>query len=115
VTGTHSNASIENSTPEWRRLRDEAAETFQPRESRGHVTILLPALNEERAIGRVLAQLPRNELEIAGYRVSVLIVDGNSTDRTLEVGRDGRVLAAIGGTEGPSCVTIRSIIDGRRS
>ena len=57
------------------------------RGSRGHVVIFLPALNEERAIGKVLERIPRAQLEAAGYNVSIWVVDGQSTDRTLEVGR----------------------------
>jgi glycosyltransferase involved in cell wall biosynthesis len=54
---------------------------------RGHVVIFLPALNEERGIARVLERIPRAQLEAAGYTVSIWVVDGNSTDHTLEVGR----------------------------
>src|SRR5216110_229142 len=64
------------------------AERDSPQPSpRGHVVIFLPALNEERAIGKVLDRIPRAQLEAAGYTVSIWLVDGNSTDRTLEVGR----------------------------
>jgi glycosyltransferase involved in cell wall biosynthesis len=59
-----------------------------PQNSRGHVVIFLPALNEEAAIGRVLDRIPKAELEASGYSLSVWVVDGNSTDRTLEVVRD---------------------------
>ncbi len=59
-----------------------------PRNSRGRVVIFLPALNEEHGIGPVMDRIPRAELEAAGYSVSVWVVDGNSTDRTLQVGRD---------------------------
>src|SRR2546430_9804507 len=63
-------------------------ETDSPQPSRrGNVVICLPALNEERAIGKVLDRIPRAQLEAAGYTVSIWVVDGNSTDRTLEVGR----------------------------
>ena len=55
---------------------------------RGRVVVLLPALNEEEAIGGVLDRIPRARLEAMGYAVSVWVVDGNSTDRTLEVIRD---------------------------
>src|SRR5437773_1535265 len=34
-----------------------------------------------------LDRIPRAQLEAAGYTVSIWLVDGNSTDRTLEVGR----------------------------
>lgn len=54
----------------------------------GQIVILLPALNEERGIGPVMDRIPRAELEAAGYALSVWLVDGNSSDRTLEVGRD---------------------------
>jgi len=64
------------------------AERDSPQPSpRGHVVIFLPALNEERAIGKVLDRIPRAQLEAARYTVSIWLVDGNSTDRTLEVGR----------------------------
>lgn len=59
-----------------------------PMHSRGHVVIFLPALNEERAIGQVIDRIPRAQLEAAGYSVSVWVVDGNSTDRTLDVSQD---------------------------
>ena len=46
------------------------------------VTVLIPALNEERAIGLVV-----RELVSEGYR-NVLVVDGHSTDRTAEVAKE---------------------------
>src|SRR5256712_12918168 len=67
-------------------LAGAAENSLQP-SPRGHVVIFLPALNEERAIGHVLDRIPRAQLEAAGYTVSIWVVDGNSTDRTLEVGR----------------------------
>jgi dolichol-phosphate mannosyltransferase len=66
---------------------DGHAEDIPQQVSRGHVVIFLPALNEERAIGKVLERIPRAQLEASGYTVSVWVVDGRSTDRTLEVGR----------------------------
>lgn len=59
-----------------------------PQHSRGHVVIFLPALNEEQSIGQVLERIPRTRLESSGYSVSVWVVDGNSTDGTLDVVRD---------------------------
>ena len=66
----------------------EPAARGPTRDSRGRVVVLLPALNEEQAIGGVLDRIPRVRLEAMGYAVSVWVVDGNSTDRTLEVIRD---------------------------
>lgn len=65
----------------------EPAGRISRRDARGHVVVLLPALNEERAIGTVLERIPRPELEAAGYSVSIWVVDGNSTDGTLDVTR----------------------------
>jgi dolichol-phosphate mannosyltransferase len=54
-------------------------------DANGRVVILLPALNEEHAIEDVLGRIPRDQLEALGYAISVWIIDGHSTDRTLEV------------------------------
>ncbi len=55
----------------------------------------MPCLNEERAVGRVIEQIPRNELERNGYTVEVLVIDGGSSDRSVEIAEDkgARVLA----------------------
>src|SRR6267378_3277003 len=66
----------------------EPATRGPKRDPLGRVVVLLPALNEEEAIGGVLDRIPRAPLEAMGYAVSVWVVDGNSTDRTLEVIRD---------------------------
>jgi dolichol-phosphate hexosyltransferase len=58
-----------------------------PHNSRGHVVVFLPALNAEHGVGHVMDRIPRAGLESAGYPVSVWLVNGNSGDRTLEVGR----------------------------
>jgi dolichol-phosphate mannosyltransferase len=49
--------------------------------------VLLPALNEEKGVGCVIDRIPRDRLRRAGYRVRVWVVDGKSTDATLEVAR----------------------------
>jgi glycosyltransferase involved in cell wall biosynthesis len=43
------------------------------------VAVIIPALNEEQSLGRVLASLP------AGLYAQVVVVDNGSTDRTAEV------------------------------
>jgi len=52
------------------------------------VCVILPALNEEETIGKVIQEIPQGILEQKGYRVNVLVVDGNSTDLTREVAHD---------------------------
>jgi hypothetical protein len=46
------------------------------------VSIILPTLNEEEAIGSVIDEIPKKEIEDMGYNVETLIVDNNSKDRT---------------------------------
>lgn len=49
------------------------------------VCIVLPTLNEEEAIGRVIDEIPARDLAEKGFEVKVLVVDGNSTDRTRQI------------------------------
>ena len=48
------------------------------------LTILIPAFNEERAIGAVIAGIPN---DIAGLRTSVVVIDDGSTDATAAAAR----------------------------
>jgi len=48
------------------------------------VCIILPALNEEATVGKVIAEIPRETLEEKGYKVTILVVDNGSSDRTRE-------------------------------
>ncbi len=52
------------------------------------VLVMIPALNEERAIGKVIDEVPWIKLLEAGFRTEILVVDGNSVDRTLEIARE---------------------------
>ena len=53
--------------------------------SQPKIAVILPTLNEEQTIGRVIDEIPRQALEEGGYKVQVLVVDGNSTDRTRQI------------------------------
>ncbi len=48
---------------------------------RPHVAVIIPALNEEQAIGRVLQDIPRGSVD------QVVVVDNRSTDDTAAVAR----------------------------
>src|SRR5437764_8485767 len=46
------------------------------------VSILIAALNEESGIKRTLASIPKTKIYELGYRVEIIVIDGNSTDLT---------------------------------
>src|SRR3990167_2830344 len=48
------------------------------------VSVVLPAFNEEAAIGRVIDDV-RRAMESSGHRYEILVVDDHSEDRTAEV------------------------------
>lgn len=51
------------------------------------LTVLLPALNEECAIGKVIDEVTFCSLNSMGYSTTLLVVDGHSTDNTIDVAR----------------------------
>ncbi|HUR63718.1 MAG TPA: glycosyltransferase family 2 protein [Candidatus Thermoplasmatota archaeon] len=51
------------------------------------VTIVVPAKDEEAAIGATLDSLPVDTLRMVGYEAEVIVLDGNSTDATVEIAR----------------------------
>ncbi|AGB04410.1 glycosyl transferase [Aciduliprofundum sp. MAR08-339] len=48
------------------------------------VSVIIPTLNEEESIGHVLDKIPKD----SRYEWEILIVDGNSKDRTREIARE---------------------------
>ena len=54
----------------------------------GNIAIILPALNEELTIGKVIDEIPRQALERENYQIEVLVVDNNSTDRTKQIAQE---------------------------
>ena len=49
------------------------------------VSVVLPALNEEETIGKVIDEIPVEELEAKGYQIEIIVVDNGSTDKTAEI------------------------------
>ena len=56
--------------------------------SQPRVSIILPALKEEATIGKVIDEIQQQALAQKGYDVSILVVDGNSPDRTREIAKE---------------------------
>jgi dolichol-phosphate hexosyltransferase len=52
------------------------------------VSVVIPALNEEAGIGYVLDEIPRADIESLGYALEVIVVDGESVDRTREISEE---------------------------
>jgi len=52
------------------------------------VVVMIPTLNEERCIGEVIDGIPTENLRTRGYEVEVVVVDGHSSDRTVEIARE---------------------------
>lgn len=55
------------------------------RHGRPLVSVVIPTLNEEQGIGPTLQGIPREALGQAGYDLEIVVVDGNSRDRTREI------------------------------
>ncbi|MCD1294539.1 hypothetical protein CUJ83_05930 [Methanocella sp. CWC-04] len=51
------------------------------------VSIVIPTLNEEEGIAEVINAIPVRILRDQGYDPDIVIVDGRSTDRTVEIAR----------------------------
>jgi dolichol-phosphate mannosyltransferase len=49
------------------------------------VAVVIPTLNEERAIGSVIEGIPVSDLLKDGFETTPYVVDGHSTDATLEI------------------------------
>ncbi len=55
--------------------------------ARRSVAVLIPALNEEHGIEKVLRGIPTRALTEAGFAIHPIVVDGRSTDRTTALAR----------------------------
>ena len=51
------------------------------------VTVVIPALNEEKGIGSVLKEIPIGTLMNMGYETEVLVIDNGSKDKTPHIAR----------------------------
>ena len=49
------------------------------------LSIIIPTINEEKAIGQVIKEIPIKTLEKNNYKTEILIIDGASTDSTKSI------------------------------
>jgi len=52
------------------------------------VCIIIPALNEEETIAKVIDEIPKEHMEGRGYKVDIIVVDNDSTDRTKQIAEE---------------------------
>ena len=50
-----------------------------------HLTVMLPAIDEAEGVAEIIPRIPHLELEELGWDVSILVIDGGSTDGTVQV------------------------------
>lgn len=49
------------------------------------ISVIIPVLNEEKGLQKVLDEIPKKELEKMGYNCESIVVDGGSTDGSRDV------------------------------
>ncbi len=49
------------------------------------ITILLPCYNEEKGLGKVFDGLPLKKLDYLNYKTEIIVINNNSSDRTIEI------------------------------
>ena len=54
----------------------------------GELIVLIPTRNEERGVREVIERIPKEILQRQGFDVRVLVVDGRSKDRTVEIAQE---------------------------
>jgi dolichol-phosphate hexosyltransferase len=52
------------------------------------ITILIPCYNEEKGLGKVIDGVPMKKLAHLGYKTEIIVIDNNSSDRTVQVAID---------------------------
>lgn len=55
---------------------------------RPRLSVLIPALNEEEGVRKVLPKIPQNSLRRMGFEVAIELLDGGSSDRTRQYARE---------------------------
>ena len=59
------------------------------------VCIIIPTINEAETVGMVIDEIPRQALEAVGYQVEVMVIDGGSTDGTIQIAEEKGVRVVV--------------------
>jgi glycosyltransferase involved in cell wall biosynthesis len=51
------------------------------------ISLIIPCYNEESSIASVIESLPRKEIVQRGYKLEIIVIDNNSSDKTAAVAR----------------------------
>ena len=51
------------------------------------ITVILPTLNEEKGIGKTIDSINKDYFRIHGWNLEIIIVDGDSKDKTCEIAK----------------------------
>lgn len=68
--------------------RPAKIEDVRSKGSEKKITVVIPALNEEKGIGPVIREIPIERLKQIGYETEVLVIDNDSTDNTGKIAKD---------------------------
>jgi hypothetical protein len=52
------------------------------------ISVILPTLNEEKGIGKTIDSIDREGFKKKGWELEIIVVDGDSKDRTREIARE---------------------------
>jgi glycosyltransferase involved in cell wall biosynthesis len=60
------------------------------------ITIIMPCLNEAKALNKTIGEIPFDTLKDAGYEAELLVIDGGSSDGSVDIARSrgARVLVS---------------------
>jgi len=64
------------------------------------ITILIPCRNEEKGIGKVIGNIPREKLLKLGYQTEIVVIDNNSTDKTSQIAKENQTTVIFEPKEG---------------
>ena len=64
-----------------------ATKIKNPNKKYKKITLMVPCYNEERGIPKVIQGVRVKELEEKGYKIEILVINNNSSDKTAEIAK----------------------------